>query len=51
MWVFLLTEIMFFGGMFLGYTVYRLIYPEAFAEGSHHLDVVLWHQHRGVDRQ
>jgi cytochrome c oxidase subunit III len=41
MWVFLLTEIMFFGGMFLGYTVYRLIYPEAFAEGSHHLDVVL----------
>ena len=41
MWVFLLTEIMFFGGMFLGYTVYRLAYPEAFAEGSHHLDVVL----------
>lgn len=41
MWVFLLTEIMFFGGMFLGYTVYRLLYPEAFAEGSHHLDVVL----------
>ena len=41
MWVFLLTEIMFFGGMFLGYAVYRLIYPEAFTEGSHHLDVVL----------
>ena len=27
MWVFLLTEIMFFGGMFLGYTVYRLALP------------------------
>jgi cytochrome c oxidase subunit 3 len=41
MWVFLLTEIMFFGGLFLGYTVYRAAYPEAFVEGSHHLDVVL----------
>jgi cytochrome c oxidase subunit 3 len=41
MWVFLLTEIMFFGGVFLGYVVYRTAYPEAFAEGSHHLDVLL----------
>jgi cytochrome c oxidase subunit 3 len=41
MWAFLLTEIMFFGGLFLGYTVYRWIYPEAFAEASHHLDVWL----------
>jgi cytochrome c oxidase subunit 3 len=41
MWVFLLTEIMFFGGMFTGYTVYRLAYPEAFAAASHHLDVLL----------
>ena len=41
MWVFLLTEIMFFGGLFAGYTVYRTAYPAAFAEGSHHLDVVL----------
>ena len=41
MWVFLLTEIMFFGGLFTGYTVYRVAYPAAFAEGSHHLDIVL----------
>ena len=27
MWVFLITEIMFFGGMFLAYTVYRAVYP------------------------
>jgi cytochrome c oxidase subunit III len=41
MWAFLLTEIMFFGGLFLGYTVYRSMYPEAFAEASHHLDIWL----------
>jgi cytochrome c oxidase subunit 3 len=41
MWVFLLTEIMFFGGLFTGYTVYRSAYPEAFIAGSHHLDIVL----------
>jgi cytochrome c oxidase subunit 3 len=34
MWVFLLTEIMFFGGMFGAYTVYRTMYPEAFASTS-----------------
>jgi cytochrome c oxidase subunit 3 len=41
MWVFLLTEVMFFGGLFLGYTVYRSAYPQAFAEASHHLDIWL----------
>jgi cytochrome c oxidase subunit 3 len=41
MWAFLLTEVMFFGGLFLGYTVYRSAYPEAFAEASHHLDIWL----------
>jgi cytochrome c oxidase subunit 3 len=41
MWVFLLTEIMFFGGMFTGYAVYRVAYPAAFIEGSQHLDIVL----------
>src|SRR6266700_4037995 len=41
MWVFLLTEIMFFGGLFTGYAVYRSTYAVAFAEGSHHLDIVL----------
>ena len=41
MWVFLLTEIMFFGGLFVGYAVYRTAYPEAFSEGSRHLHTVL----------
>jgi cytochrome c oxidase subunit III len=41
MWVFLLTEIMFFGGMFGGYTVYRNMYPEAFASTSHYMNVTL----------
>jgi cytochrome c oxidase subunit 3 len=41
MWVFLLTEIMFFGGLFAAYTVYRSAYSEAFAEASRHLDLAL----------
>jgi len=41
MWTFLLTEVMLFGGLFLGYGVYRWSFPEAFAEASHHLDVWL----------
>ncbi len=41
MWLFLVTEIMFFGGLFTGYTVYRWMFPEAFAAASHHLNVSL----------
>jgi cytochrome c oxidase subunit 3 len=41
MWVFLLTEILFFGGIFLVYTVYRHIYHDAFVVASHELDVTL----------
>jgi len=41
MWVFLVTEIMFFGGMFLAYTLYRFQYPVAFATASNHLDIKL----------
>jgi cytochrome c oxidase subunit III len=41
MWAFLVTEIMFFGGLFTGYTFYRSSYFEAFAEGSRHLDLLL----------
>jgi cytochrome c oxidase subunit 3 len=41
MWVFLVTEIMFFGGMFMVYIVYRTWYPEAWIAGSNHLDVAL----------
>ena len=41
MWVFLVTEIMFFGGLFMAYLVYRAASPSAFQEASHHLDVTL----------
>ena len=41
MWVFLVTEVLFFGGLFMVYTVYRTWYPEAFAAASHELDIVL----------
>ena len=40
MWIFLATEVMFFGGMFMGYTFYRIAYPQAFAGASNRLD--LW---------
>ena len=39
MWVFLVTEILFFGGLFLTYTIYRHAYPEAFAAASRELIV------------
>src|SRR5215211_9540889 len=38
MWMFLVQEIMFFGGMFTVYLVFRSKYPMAFAAGSNHLD-------------
>jgi cytochrome c oxidase subunit 3 len=41
MWVFLATEVLFFGGAFCGYTLYRVKYPAEFIAGSHHLDVWL----------
>jgi cytochrome c oxidase subunit 3 len=34
MWIFLVTEIMFFGGMFLAYTIYRSTYSHVFAVAS-----------------
>ncbi|MBK5292833.1 MAG: cytochrome c oxidase subunit 3 family protein [Acidobacteriia bacterium] len=41
MWLFLAQEIMFFGGLFAAYAIYRSHYPEAFAAASHHLDIRL----------
>src|SRR5215510_15913633 len=48
MWVFLVTEIMFFGGMFLAYTLYRSTFPAAFASASNHLDIKLGALNTGV---
>jgi len=41
MWAFLLTEVMFFAGMFGAYTVYRNLYPEAFASTSRFMSIAL----------
>ncbi len=41
MWVFLATEIMFFGGLFTGYTIYRFLFPQAWAAGSHITELLL----------
>jgi cytochrome c oxidase subunit III len=39
MWVFLATEVMFFGGLFTAYILFRNLYLPAFVAGSHILDV------------
>ena len=41
MWLFLITEIMFFGGLFLLYVVYRTAFPAAFHAASKELDIGL----------
>jgi cytochrome c oxidase subunit III len=41
MWVFLLTEIMMFGGLFASYLIYRRMYYPAFVAGSTSIDVML----------
>jgi len=41
MWLFLATEIMFFGGMFCAYLIYRLWYFNEFAVGSRSLNLLL----------
>lgn len=38
MWAFLVTEVMFFGGLFLAYTLFRGKYSESFAAASGHLN-------------
>ena len=41
MWIFLATEVLFFGGLFLSYTVYRFLYPDTFAAASRHTEIIL----------
>jgi cytochrome c oxidase subunit III len=41
MWVFLATEVLLFGGLILGYFVYRHEYPAAFAAASRHTKIVI----------
>src|SRR5258707_15003269 len=41
MWLFLLTEIMFFGGLFFAYLLYRNWYYDAFVAASNQLSIPL----------
>ncbi|HVN03052.1 MAG TPA: cytochrome c oxidase subunit 3 family protein [Bryobacteraceae bacterium] len=41
MWIFLVTEVMFFSGMFLAYTVYRAAFSQVFSVASNTLNVVI----------
>lgn len=41
MWLFLVTEIMLFGGLFVAYIIYRNLYPEMYHEAAHHLNKVM----------
>ena len=47
MWLFLSTEIMFFGGMFLAYTIYRTQDEAAFAAASHQARPASGHRKHG----
>ena len=41
MWMFLVTEVLFFGGFFMAYLLYRWMYNASFHEASHELNVWL----------
>jgi cytochrome c oxidase subunit 3 len=41
MWVFIATEILFFGGLFLAYTVYRITYPDTFSRAGKELNIMI----------
>ncbi len=41
MWLFLLTEMLLFGGLFIVYSIYRYKNQEAFHQAAHELDVVV----------
>jgi cytochrome c oxidase subunit 3 len=47
-WAFLVTEVMFFGGLFAAYAVYRFWYPQAFHELSQEMSVVFGTVNTGV---
>jgi cytochrome c oxidase subunit 3 len=48
MWVFLATEVLFFGALFLGYTVYRVVYPQDFRQAAAHTLVLIGSINTGV---
>jgi cytochrome c oxidase subunit 3 len=41
MWLFIVSEMMLFGGLFMAYTVYRMYYPQPFTAGSAGMNILL----------
>lgn len=41
MWIFLATEVLFFGGLFAGYVVFRYLYPEVYVHFGQEMDLRL----------
>jgi cytochrome c oxidase subunit 3 len=41
LWLFLVTEVLLFGGLFVAYIMFRAMYPEMFAEAHHHLNKIM----------
>ena len=41
MWIFIIQEVMFFGGLLMAYFLYRTWYHAAWVEGSQELDILL----------
>ena len=39
MWMFLVTEVLFFGGLFIAYTIYRMWYPAEFESDQFHAEL------------
>src|SRR5262245_9925833 len=48
MWTFLITEVMFFGGLFAAYILYRWMYPHAWHEASEQMNLMLGTVNTGV---
>jgi len=48
MWVFLISEIMFFGAVFAAYIIYRFAYPQVFEEASGHLHLLIGSLNTGI---
>src|SRR5690349_10101918 len=41
MWIFIMTEVMLFGGLFLAFTIYRMDFPQAFIAGSADMNIMM----------
>ena len=53
MWLFLFTEMLLFGGLFVVYSVYRYRNAEAFHLAAHELSIVYWYgkYHNSLNQQ